>query len=76
MIVVRGGHYDARLCPEIFCTPQKLLWGLFGLLLGGALEKVIPIASPCYKKSESNNYDVARCEYLVKNFVAEKKLVS
>ncbi|KAJ4309494.1 hypothetical protein N0V94_008902 [Neodidymelliopsis sp. IMI 364377] len=37
--------------------PSKLIWGLVDLLLDGALEPIIPIGSPCYPKSEYNNYD-------------------
>lgn len=52
--------------------PNKLVWSLTDLLLGGALEPIIPIGSPCYPDSEYNNYDAERCAYLVKNFDAEE----
>jgi hypothetical protein len=52
--------------------PSKATWAVFDKLLGGALEKVIPIASPCYKDSEYNNYDAAKCANLVKDFDAEE----
>lgn len=61
-----------KTMPGDLLYPGKLVWGLFDLLLGGALEKIIPIGSPCYKKSEYNNYDATRCEYLVKNYNAEE----
>ncbi|KAF9694659.1 hypothetical protein EKO04_007679 [Ascochyta lentis] len=52
--------------------PNKLVWGLTDQLLGGALESIVPIASPCYPNSAYNNYDAERCAYLVKNFDAEE----
>jgi hypothetical protein len=52
--------------------PSKLVWGLTNLLLGGALQPIVPIASPCYVESEYNNYDAQRCEFLVKNLGSEK----
>lgn len=52
--------------------PSKAEWDVFDKLLGGALEKIVPIASPCYKDSEYDNYDAAKCATLVKNFDAEE----
>ncbi|KAF2026389.1 hypothetical protein EK21DRAFT_92421 [Setomelanomma holmii] len=52
--------------------PSKLLWGILDLLLGGALEKIVPIGSPCYKQSEYNNYDAAKCASLVQNYDQEE----
>lgn len=52
--------------------PSKLVWGLIDLLLGGALEPIVPIGSPCYSNSTYNNYDAERCAYLVKNFDQEE----
>ena len=52
--------------------PSKLAWSVFDLLLGGALEKIIPIGSPCYKKSEYNNYDAAKCAALVASISDEE----
>jgi hypothetical protein len=52
--------------------PSKLVWGLFDLLLGGALEKIVPIGSVCYKDSEYKNYNAERCDYITKNFDAEE----
>ncbi|KAI4650735.1 hypothetical protein J4E93_003092 [Alternaria ventricosa] len=52
--------------------PSQAAWADFDQLLGSALEKIIPIASPCYKNSEYNNYDAAKCANLVKNFDAEE----
>lgn len=52
--------------------PNKLVWKVFDLLSGGALEPIVPIGSPCYLNSTYNNYDAERCAYLVKNFDAEE----
>lgn len=52
--------------------PNKAEWSLFDTLLGGALEKIIPIGSPCYKQSQYNNYDAARCAELVKDWNTEE----
>ena len=52
--------------------PNELVWGLTDLLLGGALEPIVPIGSPCYQSSTYNNYDPERCAYLVKNFDQEE----
>jgi len=52
--------------------PSKFVWGLIDLLLGGALEPIVPIGSPCYPQSDYNNYNAERCAYLVKNFDAEE----
>jgi hypothetical protein len=51
--------------------PSKTAWNTFDLLLGGALEKIVPIGSPCYKDSKYNNYDAAKCASLVKNYDQE-----
>lgn len=61
-----------KTMPGDFLYPGKLAWGVFDLLLGGALEKIVPIGSPCYKKSEFNNYNAEKCAALVKNFDAEE----
>jgi hypothetical protein len=61
-----------KTMPGDFLYPGKLAWGVFDLLLGGALEKIVPIGSPCYKKSEYNNYNAAKCASLVANYDAEE----
>ncbi|EMD95578.1 hypothetical protein COCC4DRAFT_35376 [Bipolaris maydis ATCC 48331] len=52
--------------------PNQAEWSLFDFFLGGALEKIVPIASPCYKQSQYNNYDAARCAELVKDWNTEE----
>lgn len=61
-----------KTMPGDILYPGKAAWSVFDLLLGGALEKIVPIGSPCYKTSEYNNYDAAKCATLVKNFDAEE----
>jgi hypothetical protein len=61
-----------KTMPGDILYPNKLVWGVFDLLLGGALEKIIPIGSPCYKNSAYNNYDAAKCAFLVANYNKEE----
>lgn len=52
--------------------PSKLLWSVFDLLSGGALEPIVPIGSPCYPNSAYKNYNAERCAFLVKNYDQEE----
>lgn len=52
--------------------PSKAAWDTFDILLGGALEKIVPIGSPCYNNSAYGNYDAAKCADLIKNFDVEE----
>lgn len=61
-----------KTMPGDLLYPNKLVWGVFDLLLGGALEKIVPIGSPCYKKSEYNNYNAEKCASLVANYNTEE----
>jgi hypothetical protein len=61
-----------KTMPGDLMYPNQTAWNVFDLLLGGALEKIVPIGSSCYKNSEYNNYDAAKCANLVKNFDAEE----
>ncbi|PSN64799.1 FAD binding domain-containing protein [Corynespora cassiicola Philippines] len=61
-----------KTMPGDFLYPSKLVWGLFDLLLGGALEKIVPIGSVCYQDTEYNNYDAERCAYITEHFDAEE----
>lgn len=61
-----------KTMPGDLLYPSKLVWGVFDLLLGGALEKIVPIGSPCYKKSEYNNYNAAKCASLVADYNKEE----
>jgi hypothetical protein len=61
-----------KTMPGDLLYPQKDVWGLFDLLLGGALEKIVPIGSPCYQKSEYNNYNAEKCAALVRDYNKEE----
>ncbi|KAF1955959.1 FAD binding domain-containing protein [Byssothecium circinans] len=53
---------NCKTAPGDLLWPSKPVWNVFDLLLGGALNEVVPLASVCYPKSEFNNYDKAKCE--------------
>jgi hypothetical protein len=61
-----------KTMPGDLLYPSKPVWDIFDRLLGGALEKIVPIGSPCYKNSKYNNYDAAKCADLVENVGAEE----
>jgi hypothetical protein len=61
-----------KTMPGDVLYPNKLVWGIFDLLLGGALEKIVPIGSPCYKTSEYNNYNAEKCASLVADYNKEE----
>ncbi|KAK7191755.1 hypothetical protein DPSP01_007209 [Paraphaeosphaeria sporulosa] len=50
-----------KSAPGDLLYPAKLVWGIFDLLLGGALEPIVPLASYCYKDSEFDNYNADKC---------------
>lgn len=52
--------------------PSKIVWGVFDLLLGGALNTITPLASVCYKNSPYNNYDAAKCATVSANWGEEE----
>lgn len=43
------------------------MWNEIDLLLGGALIKTIPYASPCYKSFD--DYDANECQFISDNWV-------
>ncbi|KAF2627204.1 hypothetical protein BU25DRAFT_469653 [Macroventuria anomochaeta] len=63
---VRSRHArSAQRCktmPGDALYPSKLVWALTDLLLGGALEPIVPIGSSCYPNSTYNNYDAESYE--------------
>jgi hypothetical protein len=61
-----------KTMPGDLIYPQKAVLGLFDLLLGGALEKIVPIGSPCYQNSEYNNYNAEQCASLVRDYNKEE----
>ena len=58
--------------PGDLLWPSKLVWGIFDLVLGGALSPIIPLASPCYPESEYNNYDAQKCAAITNAWGIEK----
>lgn len=46
--------------------PTPGIWKVFDLLLGGALIKTVPYASPCY--NDFNNQDTAKCDLITANW--------
>lgn len=52
--------------------PSGDLWGVFDKLLGNALSPIIPIASPCYRDSEYDNYDTSLCASVAEGWVKEE----
>lgn len=58
--------------PGDLLWPSKLIWGIFDLVLGGALEPIVPLASPCYKDSVYNNYDATKCAAITAAWGVEK----
>ena len=60
-----------KTAPGDFLWPSRITWGLFNLLLGGALEEVVPIASPCYQRSEWNNYNAVQCAKITNEWNVE-----
>ncbi|RMZ72686.1 Restculine oxidase [Pyrenophora seminiperda CCB06] len=67
----RNAH-RCKTMPGDELYPSKAVWDVFNVLLGGALQKIVPIGSPCYKNSGYSNYDAAKCADLVRNFDVEE----
>lgn len=63
---------DCKLLPGDDLWPDKSTWEAFDDLLGGALVPIIPVASPCYKDSEYDNYDSAKCDSIVENWTTSE----
>lgn len=56
---------SCRVSPEDKLWPNTLVWSLFNLLLGNALIKTVPLASPCYN---GQYYDAGKCADLTANW--------
>jgi hypothetical protein len=65
---VRRLFSRCKTAPGDLLWPSNLAWSVFDLLIGGALEPITPIASPCYPKSEYKNYNKAKCQSIVDNW--------
>lgn len=62
---------SCKTAPGDLLWPSKLVWSLFDVLLGGALNEIIPVGSVCYPKSQYNNYNAAKCQSVSTNFSTE-----
>lgn len=62
----RAASGTCKTYPGDLLWPSTVLWDIFDLLLGGALIKTVPIASPCY--DDYGDYDEAQCEWLTNNW--------
>lgn len=56
---------SCRVSPGDKLWPSTLVWSLFDLLLGKALIKTVPLASPCYN---GQYYDAEKCADLTANW--------
>lgn len=63
---------NCKTYPGDSLWPSEDLWGIFDELLGNALHPIIPIASPCYKNSEYDNYDASLCASVTEGWVEEE----
>ena len=61
---------SCKTYPGDLLWPSTIVWDIFDLLLGGALHDIIPVASPCYPKSQSqyNDYNAAQCAAVTANW--------
>lgn len=66
-VAKRGLLDGCKTYPGDLLWPSKIVWKVFDLLLGGALIKTVPFASPCYR--DFNNYDAAKCAHITANWV-------
>jgi len=57
-----------KTVPGDLLWPSDSIWGLFDLILGGALEPIKPIASVCYPESAYDDYDASKCASVTANW--------
>lgn len=60
---------SCKVFPGDWNFPPSLVWKVFDLVLGGALEKTTPVAAPCYKSS--GLYDAAKCADVSARFMTD-----
>ncbi|KAL1845367.1 hypothetical protein VTK73DRAFT_619 [Phialemonium thermophilum] len=65
-VAKRSLFSGCKTYPGDLLWPSQIVWDVFNLLLGGALIKTVPFASPCYQ--DFHNYDAAKCAYLTNNW--------
>lgn len=58
---VRRQDARCKTGPEDGAWPTKAEWNLLSILTLGTLKSITPIASPCYRNSSYNNYNVEKC---------------
>ncbi|KAK8033662.1 FAD-binding domain-containing protein [Apiospora marii] len=63
----RGPLGKCKTYPGDLFWPSDSLWNVFDLLLGGALIKTIPYASPCY--TSFGDYNAKECQSITDNWV-------
>lgn len=56
---------SCKVYPGDLLWPNKFVWGLFNLIIGGRLITTIPSAASCYN---SWGYDSADCSYVIEEF--------
>ncbi|KAK2758227.1 hypothetical protein FQN54_004071 [Arachnomyces sp. PD_36] len=66
------GGKSCKLLPGDDEWPVEEIWDAFDVLLGGTLTPIIPVASPCYKDSEYDNYDALKCATVVANWTTSE----
>jgi hypothetical protein len=55
----KRSSWSCKTVPGSALWPIGIVWDVFDLLLGGALIKTVPLASPCY--DDWGNYNEAEC---------------
>lgn len=60
-----GFQPKCKSLPGDLLYPGKLIWKVLDILSGGALIKTVPLGAACY---EGENYDEAKCDYLIENW--------
>lgn len=57
---------ECKTFPGDAAWPSDLVWDVLDLLVGGALIKTVPLASPCY--DSWGNYDANECAYVTEQW--------
>jgi len=63
----KRGVQSCKTFPGDLLWPIPLVWTVFDLLLGGALEQVTPLAAPCYNDHPKVR-DPAKCSFISANW--------
>lgn len=65
-VTKRSASGSCKTAPGDWLWPSAFVWEIFDLLLGGALVKTVPLASPCYHNW--GNYDADLCSLVTANW--------